>query len=242
MLFRSVKNISTNTLYSSVVGQNRIVHLTAGKYIVYIAVDTGITADNVIARPQIVLGTTATPYEPYTGDTYNIALPETVYGGEMDAVSGEGQETWKLVTLDGTEAWITSPSNNYYAFFGNPVASKPAYGYCSHLPYTNIGNKKSAFANENGAIVIYGHNADYTKEEFKAYLSAQYAAGTPIQVCYKMAEPVPFSVTGAQPIPALSGVNTIYTDADGVVVTGAEDPKHTITELKNTIISLGGNI
>lgn len=82
------KNISTNTLYSSVVGQNCIVHPTAGKYIVYIAVDTGITADNVIARPQIVLGTTATPFEPYTGDTYDIALPETVYGGTLDVETG----------------------------------------------------------------------------------------------------------------------------------------------------------
>ena len=190
---------------------------------------------------QLELGTTATPYEPYTGDTYDIALPETVYGGEVDAVSGEGRETWKFVTLDGTEAWINPSSNNYYAFFGNPAASKPSYGYCSHLPYTNK-NKKCAYANENGAIVIYGYNADYTKEEFKAYLAAQYAAGTPVQICYKLAEPVPFTATGTQSIPALSGVNTIYTDADGVIVTGAEDPKHTITELKNAIISLGGNV
>ena len=45
-----------------------------------------------------------------------------------------------------------------------------------------------------------------------------------------------------QQITALSGVNTIYTDADVLIVTCAEDPKHTITELKNAIISLGGNV
>ena len=63
-----------------------------------------------------------------------------------------------------------------------------------------------------------------------------------MQICYKLAEPVPFTVTGAHPIPALSGVNTLYTDAGTLTVTGREDPRHTIVELKNAIISLGGNV
>ena len=63
----------------------------------------------------------------------------------------------------------------------------------------------------------------------------------PITVAYKLANPYTIQLTPQQ-ITALSGVNTIYTDANGVIVTGAEDPKHTITELKNAIISLGGNI
>ena len=99
----------------------------------------------------------------------------------------------------------------------------------------------------DGGSVVYYSNGKYPIsddgiQEWKSYLAAQYAAGTPVQICYKLATPTPFTATGAQPIPALSGVNTIYTDADGVVVTGAEDPKHTITELKNAIISLGGNV
>lgn len=98
-----------------------------------------------------------------------------------------GVKAWKLLTLDGTERWITPSSNNYYAFFRNPLASKSAYGYCSHYPYANDNTRKCAFANENGAIVFYGFNADYTLAEFKAYLAAQCAAGTPVQVAYKMA-------------------------------------------------------
>lgn len=98
-----------------------------------------------------------------------------------------GVKAWKLMTLDGTEAWITPSSNSYYAFFGNPAASKSAYGYCSHYPYANDSSRKCVFANANGAIVFYGHNADYTLAEFKAYLAAQYAAGTPVQVAYKLA-------------------------------------------------------
>lgn len=164
-----------------------------------------------------------------------LTLPETVYGGTVDAVSGEGKETWKLVTLDGAEKWITPSANNYYAFFGNPVASKLAYGYCSHYPYANDSSRKCAFANANGAIVFYGHNADYTLAEFKAYLAAQYAAGTPVQVAYKLAEPVPFTATGGETIPALSSVNTLLTDADTLTVTGRADPIKRMTELESMI-------
>ena len=57
----------------------------------------------------------------------------------------------------------------------------------------------------------------------KAYLAAQNAAGTPVQIAYKLAEPVPFTATGTQPIPALSGVNTLYTDSGDISVSGRTD-------------------
>ena len=38
---------------------------------------------------QIELGSTATDYEPYQGQTYTADLPQTVYGGTVDLVSGE---------------------------------------------------------------------------------------------------------------------------------------------------------
>lgn len=56
----------------------------------------------------IYAGTTdPTTYTPYIGQTNTLTLPETVYGGEVDAVTGEGQKVWKSVALDGTENWNT---------------------------------------------------------------------------------------------------------------------------------------
>lgn len=208
---------------------------------------------------QLELGSSATPYEPYTGSTTDIALPETVYGGEVDAVSSEGQETWKMLTLDGTEEWRKSNNNYYevaYRDLGIPSStnditaaklSQHADRYIIDNPYANTLADKCVWVYSTPlysfANLRIKHEAEQsTLETWRAYLAAQYAAGTPVQICYKLAEPVPFNAAGAQPIPALSGVNTLYTDADGVVVTGAEDPKHTITELKNAIISLGGNV
>ena len=73
---------------------------------------------------------------------------------------------------------------------------------------------------------------------FKSYLATQYAAGTPVQIAYRLAEPVPFTVTGAQPISALPGVNTIMTDADSVTVTGRADPIKRITDLEDAVASM----
>ena len=66
-------------------------------------------------------------------------------------------------------------------------------------------------------------------------------ADTVIQTIHKTKKPATIQLTPQQ-ITALSGTNTLYTDAGTLTVTGAEDPKHTITELKNAIISLGGNV
>lgn len=204
-------------------------------------VSAGLTVDETI-YPYIVPGTTAsTTYEPYTGQTNTLTLPETVYVGNMDAVSGDGQETWKTLTLDGTTNAFTQNGE----FWNLPRNSSPGIidgsnTDCSHFPHASFsGNQRFGFI-FTSAQRMSKYFQDISA--LNAYLAAQYAAGTPVQICYKLAEPVPFNATGAQPIPALSGVNTIYTDADGVIVTGAEDPKHTITELKNAIISLGGNV
>ena len=59
-----------------------------------------------------------------------------------------------------------------------------------------------------------------------------------MQVCYKLAEPVPFTATGAQRIPALSGVNTVLTDADTLTVTGRADPIKRITDLEDAVASM----
>ena len=71
--------------------------------------------------------------------------------------------------------------------------------------------------------------------ELNAYCAAQYAAGTPVQIVYKLAAPEPFTAEGAQTIPALSGMNTLLTDADTLTVTGRADPIKRMMELESMI-------
>lgn len=149
----------------------------------YMIVANGATLDNTI-YPYIVPGTTApTAYAPYIGSTNTLTLPETVYGGEVDA-EGKGQETWGCID----------------SYAGETL---PAEWICDRAAYA------AGTTPPNGA-----------------------------QVAYKLDNPKPFTATGGAAIPALSGTNTVLTDADSVTVTGRADPIQTIAKLSDRIAAL----
>lgn len=189
---------------------------------------------------SLVPGTTApTAYTPYQGDTLDLQLPGTVYGGEVDAVTGNGEETWKDSVLNGTERWDDNgqiPAKNeqqwaiYRYFTGNPIKL-----ISSHFDKRKDGNIHLPYIRLSGDSIVLHVAMDGnlgTVDGLKKYLAAQAAAGTPVQIAYKLATPTPIQATGAQPIPALEGCNTILTDADSVAVTGRADPAHAITALQ----------
>lgn len=181
----------------------------------------------------VVSGTTPpTEYTPYRGDTLALTLPSTVYGGTVDAVTGEGQETWQAKSFNGTENWALYDDGSSAKFFYTAdytVDSEPLDTICSHF-------RKAAFT--RGTIIRVYTSVFTDLDAYKDYLAAQYAAGTPVQIAYKLATPTPFTATGAQPIPALSGVNTVITDADSVTVTGRADPIKRITDLEDAVASM----
>nr|DAM51878.1 MAG TPA: BclA protein [Caudoviricetes sp.] len=201
---------------------------------------------------EVVSGTTPpTAYSPYTGQTATLTLPRTIYGGTVDAVTGEGQETWNEIALIDTYSWYVS-TNQYRTFYcvnikniTRTVIENSAYAKswkCTHFKseaysYAQSGNQDNtvSFQSNRETLVICFPG---TIDELKSYLAAQYAAGTPVQIAYKLATPVPFTATGAQPIPALSGVNTLLTDADSVAVTGRADPIKRITDLEDAVASM----
>ena len=162
-----------------------IFEILAGDVIVYwyMIVTNGATLDTTI-YPYIVPGTTApTAYAPYIGSTNTLTLPETVYGGEVDA-EGKGQETWGCID----------------SYAGETL---PAEWICDRAAYA------AGTTPPNGA-----------------------------QVAYKLDNPKPFTATGGAAIPALSGTNTVLTDADSVTVTGRADPIQTIAKLSDRIAAL----
>lgn len=147
------------------------------KYLYFVA-NAGVTVDKTI-YPYIVPGTTApTTYKPYISQTNTLILPETVYGGEVDAVTGDGKRTWEII-------------DNYAG---------------ETIPREWISDRDVYSADKNPTVGA--------------------------QVAYRLAEPVPFTATGAQPIPALAGANTVLTDADSVSVSGRADLIHIIRKMQ----------
>ena len=151
-----------------------------------------------------------------------LTLPETVYGGEVDAVAGDGNNNTKIITLDGNELKF-SQANIYFnlPFHSAPGVVKKGVVGCSHFSRTFFGantNYEFCFLSKSDMDGLFA-----SADELNTYCAAQYAAGTPVQIAYKLKEPVPFTAAGAQPIPALSGTNTLLTDADSVSVSGRAD-------------------
>lgn len=220
----------------------------------------GTVFNNFKFQIEVVEGTTApTTYTPYIGQTNTLTLPETVYGGEVDAVSSEGQETQKLVILNGTESWNSWGINahnpaitGFYTYDINDYDAINSKGICSHLETPNqdvCGGRNAGigFATVGSSRYFMFSmltsslpdiSAGHEVVSLKAYLAAQHEAGTPVQVCYKLAEPVPFTATGAQALPALAGVNTVLTDADSANVTGRADPIKRIADLEDAVASI----
>lgn len=160
---------------------------------------------------------------PFRGDTNTLALPSTIYGGEVDAVSGKGQEMWKLVTLMGEEGWAIR--DGYIGIYNLLPPVNAGNAICTHFAVKNNYNGDCLIV--TGAGTVYLGTAltnKYTVDTWCAYLAAQYAAGTPVQIAYQVADPTPFTATGNAPITAIDGTNTILTDADSVTVTGRADP------------------
>lgn len=173
--------------------------------------------------------------------TRTLTLPSTIYGGEVAAVTGEGKETWHIISITGKE-----PCHIYDKFFYidlykisgyNPIPpSGFTEGKSSHYGYLLYGKIGVGIVGDN--IVYKPTEYPVTVDGLNAwmnYCAEQYVAGTPVQVAYEMAKPIPFTATGNAQIPALDGTNTILTDADTVSVTGRETPQSYIDrKLKET--------
>lgn len=161
--------------------------------------------------------------------TITLTLPRTIYGGEVDAQTGGGKETWRLLTLTGQEK-----SHIFTTLFYLDLKAPGAYDYntgtCSHYKYLTYGaGAIGVTVGNDAAAVVYGPVEKYEISEdgltaWKSYLAAQYAAGTPVQVAYKLATPVPFTATGGAEIKALDGVNTLLTGGDTISATYTQSP------------------
>lgn len=165
--------------------------------------------------------------------TITLTLPHTIYGGTVDVVTGEGQETWKLLTLDGTEPWKKTNDWNVgnrsaYRLENRHIGANNELNspvLCSSFPTAKY-LRESNTVSLTGSCICKGANTFVfvvddtlnTVNSWKDYLAAQFSKGTPVRVAFIRNESLTYISTGAQPIPALSGVNTVLTDADSVTV------------------------
>lgn len=173
-------------------------------------------------------------FVPYVGNIYTAQIGQTVYGGKFDWLTGKLIVDRALKTFDGSENWKTSNTNtsgkSRFSATGlgldilpPPNTSTVAEGLvCSHYkaaPSTTGGTYQcvqSCGVYTSGTVYFYDEQyATKTADDWKAYVAAQYAAGTPIQFTYKLKTPIEIQLTPTQ-ISELEGINTLYGDGDNI--------------------------
>ena len=137
----------------------------------------------------------------------------------------DGTEIWHITTGDATTTTTnfntdataeTLPTNDLPTELQMcNVAAWHSYNWSGDYPWTISGSQYSG-----NIYISVPNDVASTIEEWKSYLAAQYSAGTPVTVCYKLATPSAFTSDGYKTIQPPEGVNTIYSDTDSVTISG----------------------
>lgn len=202
---------------------------------------------------MLAVATTApAAYTPYQGDTLDLQLPGTVYGGNVDAVTGDGTKTWAIANLtDKPLLYVNTHANSANAYVSAFWLWEDIGGKNNqHSAKTNIFSvvdwngalpyKKPTIWVANTSFGIVFPKADFglTDESTDAEILAAatkyiQSLPVPLMIAYELATPTPITATGNAKIMPIPGeTNTVMTDADSVTVTGRADPIRIIQQLQ----------
>ena len=174
---------------------------------------------------QLESGTEATEYSPYIEPiTTPIYLDKPLYkiGDYADSINYAEQKVERRIkelVLTGEEMWSKSSAykGSFYAQIVTGILSETYTAFCSHLAFSTLSRYAKGKFCFNGSKVkncnlwLNQFDSSTTVDDFKAYLSEQYAAGTPVKVYYVLATPETETFTAPQ-IPTLNGTTVIDVD------------------------------
>ena len=191
------------------------------------------------AKPMLELGSTATPYVPYNtvtvyvsptesaedGVAYPTTLPQLVYGGTLDVVSGKLTVTQSIITIDGANVdHILHEDNGIWRIY--TVNSLPdqdrmtiAYDPIICNRYKGLTSYNGVAKNNSSIAVNYRSMSQFIIRDDTfvdlADIRAKFNA-EPLVICYPRLNPTEVDLTPTQ-ISTLLGENNIFADCGDVV-------------------------
>lgn len=245
----------TNRIAQPVFGNNVSYTYTfaSDMYVRYQQNETSGTAEAyalVSSSWQTELGSTATAYEPYTGNTYPISWQTeagTVYGGTL-TVNKDGSGVVKVTmasrTLNGTEDWDKSATPNDHWRFATSLSDAKMVGlndygvisdtYPAKTPANTYTAQTGVSLNTSTSTLFICDETYTTKEDFATALQTNN-----VQVVYELATPVTYNLTNLEVIETLKGVNNVWSDGGNCAVEYSCDTKLYIDKkLAETIANL----
>lgn len=217
--------------------------------------DTIVPSD--VSNIMLNLGQTALPYEPYGykipfsngNTTYNVYLSEPLrkIGDYGDSVSSDGTVVRRIYKKIFTGNETIAAYDPGYERFYTTISDMKSEGvrltplFSTHYQCVSdgrsIGNVPNNSIYTGGGVDsqrLFIKTEDFTDRDiFKAYLAAQYAAGTPVCVWYVLATPTTEqttfpAITPAQGANTLSVSTTLAPSKTRLTATSAVWPKNPI--------------
>ena len=173
---------------------------------------------------RLELGSTATDYEPYKGNTYSVNWETeagTVYGGCVDVVSGKLVVGRAVVTMNGSQPIGESQNKRFYAFIASAfevnASNQNTYKgvICDKFPSYSWGGLAGApigCAPVWGQGIGFKHPGMTATDDWKTYFT-----NNPTVFSYELATPTEIQLT-PQEVRTLLGTNNIWCDSGNVSV------------------------
>ena len=174
-----------------------------------------------------------TENEEYNGVTLTAALPETLYGFDINWTTGLVTVTHKRSLLNGNFTKVSTSVSGYCCgnvAIADMMPESVNKGYCDML--TPVERPYASYV--NGASIVFGFPsapktiyafipetliAENTLDAINAYFAAN-----PATIVYPLAEPYTIQLTPQQ-METLKGTNNIWSNAGETAVTYAADTK-----------------
>lgn len=171
---------------------------------------------------QVEIGSTATAYEPYQGQTLTADLPETVYGGDKNWSMGLVTVTHEAYVLDGVGTKMTANASaaGDTLFFKNTNGKYKAAKCCDQAPIFNTWPLQSVgcFMDKAGLLFLnLTGTAKKTTDEFNALLAA-----SPVTVICELTTPYTIQLTPQQ-LETLKGTNNVWSDCGDTTISYVAD-------------------
>lgn len=203
-------------------------------------------AIDMVVYPQIEVGTILTTYEPYREPqiiTLSLDRPLTKWDRleKREGVWGIARQSVREeLTQYNFDTYIL-PSGSYptgvycYATKKSNAVLENQSSFCTHFKNSNYvylatNAKIGLYSDHNKVQYKYFISDKPTVEEFKAWLTQQKEAGTPVELVYKTAEET------WEPLPKemQSALNALHTNYPTTVVSNSEDTEMQLTYVADT--------
>lgn len=178
----NIVNADTNTFIEGIIGSNSKVITFANdtKIYYYTKIESGKTVDTT-ATYQLELGSTATDYEPYHADTYDITFPAeagTVYGGTLDVTKGElVVDRAQIASYNGEalpSTWISD--RDVYASGTTPtIGAQVVYELASPITYTLAPQEITSLLGANNLWADTGDSEVEYRADTEMYITKKIA-------------------------------------------------------------------